>query len=268
MNKKSILFVIALIIMVVLSSCGSTENNLPAADKDAVVSEAEEKSGDFTTEEPAVKTKEENSAPNGADGIENNNAGVETADENIAETQEDPYPYYPWVEQLPEGLEATVQKFDDFTILVRYTNNTGGDIALYTEGAFYDANGEGISSYSTIQEYIKAGDDYVAILECDDYFENYLLYGEIQKVGAKMQIANESLTVNSSVNSDGSIHIDMSTTAEDGTSVDGYVFFTDEDNNIVEYKSIGWGFEDEMSDDTEVPEHEYSDYFICVSAIA
>ena len=60
----------------------------------------------------------------------------------------------------------------------------------------------------------------------------------------------------------------MSTTSEDGTSVDGNIFFIDDDNNIVDYKYIGWGFDDEMSGDTEKPEKEYSDYFICVSAIA
>lgn len=140
-------------------------------------------------------------------------------------------------------------------------------IALSTEGSFFDENGDGINTYYTIQEYIKDGDDYVAILECDDYFEYYLLNSEIEKVGAKIQIANENLTVNSSANDDGSIHIEMSTSSEEWASVDGYVFFTDDENNIVAYEPVGGGFEDEMSDDTDIPGKEYSDYFVCVTAI-
>lgn len=265
MNKQHLLFMIALTFMLVLSSCGSAQNSSTTANKDASVHDIEEESNELSTGTMEDETKGEAPADE-SDKAENVEGEAESVAKRNAE-MENAYPFYPWEEQLPEGIEATVQKFDGFTLLIRYKNNTGKDIALSTEGSFFDENGDGINAYYTIQEYIKDGDDYVAILECDDYFEYYLLNSEIEKVGAKIQIANENLTVNSSANDDGSIHIEMSSSSEEWVSVDGYVFFTDDENNIVAYEPIGGGFEGEMSDDTDIPGKDYSDYFVCVSAI-
>jgi hypothetical protein len=254
MKKRNLLSITALIIMFALSSCGNSTDSSPAADKDSDTNQIEEDS-EATTD---VASDEE------VQGSEETVA----VEESTAEAENDPYPYYPWVEQLPDGLEASIQKYDDFTLLVRYTNNTGDVIALYSECTFFDQEGNGINQISTIEEYIKDGDEYVAIFECDDYFEYNLLYCEIEDVGARIKIINEGLSVNSSVNDDGSIHLEMNSTSEDGVSVGGYVFFTDENNNIVYYENIGWGFSGEMSGDTEIPKHEYSDYFVFVTAIS
>ncbi len=248
MKKASMIVLIGFITIFTLSSCGSTEGSTSTADTGTIENETEEENGEISSEE----LKED---------VIDNNSVAEVEDK----TEYDEYPYYPWVEPLPEGLEATVQKFDDFTLLIHYKNHTGNDIALYTEGAVFDEEGNEINSFGGIQEYIKDGADCIAEFVSLDYFEYNLLYCEIQDVGARTKEINESLSIESSVNSDGSVHLELRTTAKEGVSVDGYVVFTNNDT-IVDYMSFGYGFSDEFIDDTEIPEHEYTDYFISYSA--
>ena len=258
--KKLLALILALTMCLSLAACsgpGSSGNEQEDTAPDTAQKEA-------NTPEPS----QENAEAEGNDILhpdDFNETAEETTDNSADEID---FPYFPWFKQLPDGIEAEIQKLGDFELLIHYKNNTGRDVAFYTECQFFDEFGEDDGWMATVNEFVRDGDDYVAIMECYDYFESYLLYCEIDDPGARIQIANDALSVQTWQNSDRSVHLDMKTTAEDGTSVDGYVFFTDADGYILGYDYVGYGFGDEAEDDTEIPGFEYDDYFVCISAIA
>jgi hypothetical protein len=252
-----------------LTSCGASQSSAEAETaKETEQTTAEVPAeADSEAEAEPEQEAEETPAPEEVEAAQQPEAEPE-ADEQ-EEAEQDPYPYYPWIEPLPDGIEATVQKLGDFELLIRYKNNTGKDISIYSECQFMDASGDPSSWMSGGGEFVKAGGEYLEVMWCDDYFDSYLLYCEIGDVGARIQKANDALTIESSRNADGSVHIVASTTADDGAAISGYVFFTGDDGEILGYESVGWGFaESEMEGDTEIPDFEYADYVVCVYATA
>ena len=172
-----------------------------------------------------------------------------------------------WLTPLPDGLTASVELFDDFTILVHYKNHTGEDISLTTYYAFGDENEEMFQQGATSTSYLKDGSEYIAILDAWDPIVYFGLDYEIGRVLQRTREANEALSVDSHQNSDGSVTATFTTT-QNGTSVGGYIFYLDKYRKVISYENFGIGFGGSMSYPFSAPEKEYFDYIICYEALA
>ena len=206
----------------------------------------------------------------------NSGGAPDTAVEDPASGQEgsstqDPVEEPPitiWEDTLPEGIEASTQYLDDFTLLVWYKNRSGRDMALTTFCSFADENQDPFMELTTYRGYFADGSDYIAVLDAWDPIGYYGLDHAEDRIYQKIQEANDALSMESWRNEDDSVTVTFYTSAEDGTSVEAFIFYLDENDTILGYDRCGLGFSDSMDNTFDAPDFDYADYIISYEAIA
>ena len=169
-------------------------------------------------------------------------------------------------DDLPDGLAVKAQFLDDDCVLIlHYRNDTGKPISLTTYYTFGDADMNAYMSGANAMMYFADGTDRFEVIESWDTVESLGLDYDIGTPLKKMREINESLTFETRQNGDGSVSALFS--SPNGTSVDGYIFYLDENDEVLGYEHFGIGFAGEMDYSFSAPGYEYDHYILSCEAL-
>ena len=173
-----------------------------------------------------------------------------------------------WATELPDGLGAGIQVFDEYTLFIRYTNHTGTDIELTTYYAFADENQAEIGQGIATRFYFPDGTDYVAMLDSPEPFTYYRLALETAAAPERLSRVYDGLQIDAVRQFDGSVLLNCSYVGNDGVSVDGEVVFLGENDVILGCESFGLGFSGRTDIRIAAPGYDYTDYILSYEPFA
>lgn len=171
-----------------------------------------------------------------------------------------------WAYPLPIGIKGEIQKYDDNTLYIIYTNNTGEDVTISTEARSYNEDTYMLSVGGTEKWYLRDGEKYVDVLTSREAIKYYYVDFEVINTNRTFKDANDTFSWGTVRNADDTITVTFESSWDKSPTFWATVYFV-KDGRIVDYdKNSPQAFFD-MQYTYEPSSYKtvYDDYFIVCS---
>lgn len=180
--------------------------------------------------------------------------GSETSSDEAAEETTEA------AETESDGIEQEVFQPKDNILIVRFTNNTGGDISLSVETTYNDEEYETSSWHE--QKYLPAGEVFIIADEADGAILDYDVNYSIEEASPSVKAYYEQTPYTIEGNSLGGIDFTLQDNTEDGYNDELWIFYEDSAGSILGYDYTSYGGSEDFYHTFEAPGYEYDKYEI------